>query len=65
MEELIAILLMGIGIWTFISPKGAFQFKAKLLKSIGVTATASPKSFRTFKYIGLALTVVGLLMYMG
>lgn len=63
MQTLIAILLIGFGIWTFISPKSAFDFKAKLVKKWGVTMAATPKSFKTMKYIGIGAAVVGFLLY--
>lgn len=64
METLVAILFIGFGIWTFISPKSAFEFKAKLVKSWGVTMTATPKAYTVMRYIGLAVAIVGLFLYL-
>lgn len=64
-ETIISILLIAIGLWTFINPKASFNFKAKLVKSFGVTMTASPKSYKTMRYLGLAAAIVGFLMYFG
>ena len=63
MELLIAILFVGFGIWAFVDPKGAFAFKANMAKNFGVKMTASPKTYKAVKYLGLALAIVGFLLY--
>jgi len=65
METLIALFLIGMGIWTVVSPKGAFNFKAKILKSWGVTVSASPRAYKVFRYLGIAIFVIGVLLYFG
>lgn len=65
MESLVALLFIGVGVWTFISPKSAFDFKAKVVKTWGVSMSASPKSYKTMRYIGLAVAIVGFLIYFG
>lgn len=63
METLVAVLFIGFGLWTFIDPKGAFAFKTKVVKSWGVTMTASPKSYKVMRFIGLAVAIVGFLLF--
>lgn len=63
MKLLVGILFIGFGIWTFVDPKGAFDFKTKVVKSWGVTMTASPKSYKVMRYIGLAVAIVGFLLF--
>lgn len=63
MEILLAILFIGGGLWTAISPKGSFQFKVKLAKSLGLSISSSPRGFQSMRYIGIAVAVVGFLLY--
>lgn len=63
MVTLIALLFIFFGIWTVISPKSAFNFKARIVKSWGVTMTASSRSFKVMRYIGVIAVVVGFLLY--
>gem|GEM_PF-4513440 len=65
MELLIAILFIGFGIWAYVDPKGAFTFKANIAKNFGVKMTASPKTYKVVKYMGIALAVIGFLIYLG
>lgn len=63
MESLLALLFIGLGLWAFISPKSALDSKASIAKSLGIKITASPKAYKTYKYIGLGAAIVGFLLY--
>lgn len=63
MDGLIGAVLIAGGLWMFISPKNAFNFKARLVKNWGINMSASPKAFKIMKYIGLIVTFVGFLIY--
>lgn len=63
MVTLLALLFIAGGLWTAISPKGSFQFKAKMAKSLGITVTATPKGFQSMRYVGIGVTIVGFLLY--
>lgn len=65
MDQLIAIILIGYGVWMFISPKNAFNFKAGIVKKWGVSMSATPRSYKIMKYAGLAAAIVGFLLYFG
>lgn len=62
---LIALLFIAFGIWCLVSPKTAFAFKASIAKNVGVKMTASPKTYKAVKYVGLALAIIGFLLYLG
>lgn len=63
METILALLFIAVGLWTAISPKGSFQFKSKMAKSIGITMTASSKSYSAMRYLGIGIAIIGFLLY--
>ena len=65
MNILVSLTFIGFGIWTFISPKDVVAFKIKLLRSIGIEVKiiAPPKAYKSMKYLGLGIAVVGFLLY--
>lgn len=57
--DLTGVLFVLLGGWFFLSPKSAFDFKAKWAKMMGVTMTGGKKAHAYFKYVGLFLLGVG------
>lgn len=65
MHTLVAFVFIAGGLWTFIAPKSAFKFKANLTRNLGIAMTAAPRAFKTIKYLGLVVAIVGFLLYFG
>jgi hypothetical protein len=59
---LIGLIILGVGIWATISPKGALDFKIKVGKSMGAKIIPSKKTYTYYRYVGIGLIVLGLLI---
>ncbi len=54
--------LVAAGIWFFISPSSAADFKKNLVKTFGGKLTGGKKLTSTYKWVGIALFAVGLIL---
>lgn len=56
----LAVLFIVFGGWMFINPKSALDFKINMAKKIGIKMTPSKKTYKIYKYLGLALLAIGI-----
>lgn len=55
----LAVLFIIFGGWMFINPKGALDFKVAMGKKAGIKMTPSKKTYKVYKWLGLALLAIG------
>lgn len=61
-QFVLAVLFIIFGGWAFINPKSALDFKVDMAKKIGIKMTPSKKTYKYYKYLGLALLAIGIFM---
>lgn len=61
-EFILGLFLLGVGGWMFFDPKGALDFKVKMGKKWGIKMVPSAKTYKMYKYLGIVLAILGLLV---
>ncbi|MEK7186389.1 MAG: hypothetical protein AAB675_03415 [Patescibacteria group bacterium] len=58
----LGFILLIAGVWFFISPKSAFEFRKKMVEMLGGKITGSKKLTGAYKWVGIALFAIGVIL---